>query len=101
MCTEIDKHCEIGHQKLLMSSIETENQLSDCGSTIKRISISQSNRLKIMIVREQENIFLFEFGLIVPAVLKCLFCIISADVVHQPGEKLSIFTRFCSNQRFS
>ena len=29
--------------------------------------------LKRMIVREQENIFLFEFGLIVSAVLKCLF----------------------------
>ena len=33
MSTEIDKHCEIGHRKLLMSSIETENQLSYCGST--------------------------------------------------------------------
>ena len=34
MCTEIDKHCEIGHKRLLMSSIETENQLSYCGSTV-------------------------------------------------------------------
>ena len=34
MCTEIDKHCEIGQKRLLMSSIETENQLSYCGSTI-------------------------------------------------------------------
>ena len=34
MCTEIDKHCEIGHKRLLMSSIETENQLSYCESTI-------------------------------------------------------------------
>ena len=34
MCTEINKHCEIGHKRLLMSSIETENQLSYCGSTI-------------------------------------------------------------------
>ena len=34
MCTEIDKHCEIGHKRLLMSSIKTENQLSYCGSTI-------------------------------------------------------------------
>ena len=34
MCTEIDKHCEIGHMRLLLSSIETENQLSYCGSTI-------------------------------------------------------------------
>ena len=37
MCTEIDKHCEIGHKRLLMSSIETENQLSYCGSTIEFI----------------------------------------------------------------
>ena len=29
--------------------------------------------LKRMMLREQENVFLFEFGLIVPAVLKCLF----------------------------
>ena len=29
--------------------------------------------LKRMILREQENVFLCEFGLIVPAVLKCLF----------------------------
>ena len=28
--------------------------------------------LKRMILREQENVFLFEFGLTVPAVLKCL-----------------------------
>ena len=39
-----------------------------------------------MIVRDQENIFLFEFGHIVPAVLKCLFDIICADVVYPPGE---------------
>ena len=39
-----------------------------------------------MILGEQENAFLFEFGLIVPAVLKCLFRhnfdIISAEVVY-------------------
>ena len=35
MYTEIDKHCEIGHKRLLMSSLETENQLSYCGSTIE------------------------------------------------------------------
>ena len=29
------KHCEIGHKRLLMSSIETENRLPNCGSTIK------------------------------------------------------------------
>ena len=34
-----------------------------------------------MRLKEQENAFLFEFGLIVPAVLKC-FDIISADVVY-------------------
>ena len=28
---------------------------------------------KRMVFRNQENVFLFEFGLIVPAVLKCLF----------------------------
>ena len=32
-----------------------------------------SKWLKRMIVKEQENVFLFEFELIVPAVLKCLF----------------------------
>ena len=57
--------------------------------------------LKRMIVREQENVFLFEFGLIVAAVLKCLFCVICADLVYPPGEKLSLFTYFCSSQRFS
>ena len=29
--------------------------------------------LKRMILREQENVFVFEFGLIVPAELKCLY----------------------------
>ena len=47
-----------------------------------------------MILREQENVSLFEFGLIVPAVLKCLFGIICADVVYLPGERLSLFTPF-------
>ena len=28
---------------------------------------------------EQENVFLFKFGFIVPAVLKCLFCV---DVIY-------------------
>ena len=27
--------------------------------------------------------------------------IICEDVVYLPGEKLSLFTNFCSNQRFS
>ena len=35
-----------------------------------------------MILGEQEKVFLFEFGLIVPAVLECYFDIISSDVVH-------------------
>ena len=34
MYTEIDKHCEIGDKRLLMSSIETEYQISYCGSNI-------------------------------------------------------------------
>ena len=29
------------------------------------------------------------------------FDIICADVVYPPGEKLSLFTHFCLNQRFS
>ena len=40
--------------------------------------------LKRMILREQENVFLFEFGLIVPAVLNVYFDIICADVVYPP-----------------
>ena len=44
-----------------------------------------------MIVKKQENVFRFEFGLIVPEILKCLFCIICADAVYPPGEMLSLF----------
>ena len=47
---------------------------------------------------EQENVFLSEFGLIVPAVLKCLFC---ADLVYPPGEKLALFTHFAPSKNFS
>ena len=50
-----------------------------------------------MIVRDQENVFVFAFGVIIPAALKCIIC---ADVVYPPGEKLSLCTRFRSNQRF-
>ena len=57
--------------------------------------------LKRMILEKQEHVFLLEFGLIVPAVLKCSFDIICADVVYPPGEKLCLFTHFCSNERFS
>ena len=46
-----------------------------------------------MILREQENVFLLEFGLIVPAV-NVYFDIICADVVYPTGEKLSLFTHF-------
>ena len=47
---------------------------------------------------EDENVFLFEFGLLVPTVLNVHFDIICANVVYPSGEKLSIFTHFCSNQ---
>ena len=52
-----------------------------------------------MKLREQENVFLFEFGLIVPAVLKYFsvnvyFYITCADVVYPSGEKSSLFTHF-------
>ena len=53
-----------------------------------------------MIVGEEENAFLLEFGLTVPAVIKCLFCIICADVVYPPIEKLSVITHFCSSKDF-
>ena len=39
--------------------------------------------------------------LIEQTILNVYFDIICADVVYPPGEKLSIFTYFCSNQRFS
>ena len=53
-----------------------------------------------MIVREQENAFLFEFGLIVPAVLNVYFDIICADVVYPPGEKSSLITIFVQIKDF-
>ena len=49
--------------------------------------------MKRMTLGEEENIILFKFGLIVPTVLNCYFDIIRADVVYQPGEKLSLFTQ--------
>ena len=54
-----------------------------------------------MILKEQENVFVFKFRLTVPPVLNVYFNIIYADVVFPPGEKLSLFTHLCSNQRFS
>ena len=54
-----------------------------------------------MILEEQDNVFLFEFGLIVPAVIKCLFRHNSYRLSLPPAEKLSLFTHLCSKQRFS
>ena len=42
----------------------------------------------------------FEFGLIVPAVIKCLFCIICADVFYPHIEKLSVITHFAAVKIF-
>ena len=57
---------------------------------------------KRMVVRNKENVFLFEFGLLSYQRYKNVyFDIIFADVVYPPGEKLSLFTHFCSNQTFS
>ena len=53
-----------------------------------------------MILGEQGNVFLFEFGLIIPVVLKCLFLHNFCGRSLPPAEKLSLFTHFCSNQRF-
>ena len=53
-----------------------------------------------MILGEQENVSLFEFRLIVPAVLKCLFDIICANVVYPPGKKLFLFTHFSPIKNF-
>ena len=56
--------------------------------------------LKRMILGEQKNVFLSEFGLIVLAVLKCLFWHNFCRRSLPPAEKLSIFTHVFSNQRF-
>ena len=53
-----------------------------------------------MILGEQENVFLFEFGLIVPAVLKCLFRHNLCRRSLPPAEKLSLFSHFCSIKDF-
>ena len=53
-----------------------------------------------MIVRGQENVFRFEFGLIVPAVLNVCFDIICADEVYPPGEKLSYLLIFAPIKDF-
>ena len=56
-----------------------------------------SLRLKRTVFREQENVFLSEFGPIVPTVL---FGTVCEDIVYLPGEKLSLFTHFCSEKIF-
>ena len=53
MCTEIDKHCEIGHKRLLMSSIETENQLSYCGSTITHCILALRERARVIFLNNE------------------------------------------------
>ena len=40
---------------------------------------------------EQENVFLFEFGIIVPAILKCLFRHNFCRRSLSPAEKLPLF----------
>ena len=50
-----------------------------------------------MVEKNDRDDFLFEFGYTVPAILN----IICAGVVYPPGEKLSLFPHFCSNQIFS
>ena len=49
--------------------------------------------MKRMILGEQENVFLFEFGLIIPAVLNYLF--------RHNLKSYPYLVIFCSNQRFS
>ena len=57
--------------------------------------------LKRTILGEQENVFIFEIGLTVPSVLKCLFRRNFCRRSLPSAEKLPLFTHFCSNQRFS
>ena len=52
-----------------------------------------------MILGEQENVVLFEFGLIENQ--NVYFDIIFTDIVYPLGEKLSLFAHFLFNQRFS
>ena len=49
---------------------------------------------------EQENVFLFEFGLTVPALLNFFFYLICADVVYPPGEKLPYLLVFAPIKDF-
>ena len=52
-----------------------------------------------MILGEQENIFLFKFGLIVPTALKCLFRHNFCRPSLPTAGKLPLFGHFCSNQK--
>ena len=56
--------------------------------------------VEMMILREQENFLLSNLDLSYRRYSNVYFNIICADVVYPPGEKLSLFTHFCSNQRF-
>ena len=51
-----------------------------------------------MILEEQENGFLFEFGLIEPVVLNVYFDIISADVVYHLQKSYPQIPHFCFSQ---
>ena len=53
-----------------------------------------------MILREQENVFFLTWTYRAGGT-KMFILTICADVVYPPGEKLSLFTHFYSNQRFS
>ena len=57
--------------------------------------------LKRMILGEQANVIIFEFGHTVPSALRCLFGHNFCRRSLPPAEKLPLFTHFCSNQRFS
>ena len=61
MYTEIDKHCEIGHKRLLMSSIETENQLSYRGSTVIMQNSPQGHKCLELITLIQHILLVLEF----------------------------------------
>ena len=75
LCVQIseEQHCRSPAKK------REDNKITRLGGKAPRYGKTKkhfnkpSKWLKRMIVRDLENVFLFEFGLIVPAVLKCLF----------------------------
>ena len=67
----------------------------------KLIGINQVYGWKEWYLGSKKIFFLFEFGLIVLVVLKCLFRHNFCRSSLPPAEKLSLFTQFCSNNRFS